>query len=142
MSSNPETELIEARDRLLRFAQEYDAAPETATLNVIWQNANELGKSSSKSWLGYQANVYYRDFEAPPAGVHFNVEFGTGGNYFSGPDPNWIEHTTQEVYDYLVDSSGKSALEAAEQRAEEGFALVKKYHRRRFVDSQRLFNRP
>ena len=123
MASNPETELIEARKRLLQFADECDAAPETNTLNEVWQYAKEIGKSASGSWLGYQANVYYKDFKAPPAGAHFNIGHGTGGTYFSGPSPNWVEHTAQDVFDLLVDANSKTALAAAEQAAEKGLAL-------------------
>ena len=124
LASNPETELIEARKRLLQFADECDAAPETNTLNQVWQYAKEIGKSASGSWLGYQANVYYKDFKAPPAGAHFNIEHGTGGTYFSGPSQNWVEHTAQDVFDLLVDANSKTALAAAEQAAEKGLALL------------------
>ena len=124
MSTNSENELIDARKRLLEFAESYDAAPETDVLNAIAQRAGEVGKSASGSWLGYQANVYYRDFVAPRAGVHFNVEYGTGGTYFAGPNPDWIEHTVQDVIDCLVDNNGKAALELAETRADTGLALV------------------
>lgn len=123
LANNPETELIDARRRLLQFADEYDAASET-TLNELWQRAKELGKSASGSWLGYQANVYYKDFKASPAGEHFDIQNGTGGTYLSGPNPNWIEHTAQHVFDLLVDENVKPALAAAEQAAEKGLALL------------------
>jgi predicted nucleotide-binding protein len=124
LASNPEIELIEARKRLLQFADEYDAAPETSTLKEVWQRAKEIGKSASGSWLGYQANVYFKDFKAPPAGAHFNIAHGTGGTSFSGPSPNWVEHTAQDVFDLLVDANSKTALAAAEQAAEKGLALL------------------
>lgn len=91
MPNKPETELIEARKRLLTFAETYDASPEKTALDAIWKRARELGRSASGSWLGYQANVYYKNFEPPPAGAHFDVEHGIGGTYFAGPDPDWVE---------------------------------------------------
>lgn len=124
LASNPESELLDARRRLLQFADEYDNAPETNTLNEVWQRANEIGKSSSGSWLGYQANVYYEDFKAPPAGVHFDIQHGTKGAYFSDPNLSWIERTRQEVFDLLFDANGKTALAAAERSAEKGLALL------------------
>lgn len=124
MVSNHETELIDARKRLLRFADEYDAAPETSVLNEAWQRAKEIGKSASGSWMGYQANVYYKDFRAPPAGEHFDIENGTEGTYYSVPNPNWVEHTGQEVFDLLLDERGNQALDVAEQTAEKGLALL------------------
>ena len=99
VDANAENELLDARQRLLAFAEVYDSAPDTKALNAIWESANEIGKSASGSWLGYHANVYYAGFKPPPAGVHFDVDNGTAGTYFSGPDPSWIEHTGQEVFD-------------------------------------------
>jgi predicted nucleotide-binding protein len=124
MPKKPETELIEARERLIAFAEAYDAAPEKAVLDAIWKRARELARSASGSWLGYQANVYYKNFQPPPAGAHFDVENGTGGTYFAGPDPNWIEHTSQEVVDLLMGESGEDALSVANTRAEEGLAIL------------------
>ena len=124
MPNKPETELIEARKWLLTFAEAYDASPEKTALDAIWKRARELGRSASGSWLGYQANVYYKNFEPPPAGAHFDVEHGTGGTYFAGPDPDWVEHTSQEVFDLLIGDDGKASLASAETRAEEGLALV------------------
>lgn len=124
MPNKPETELIEARKRLLTFAETYDASPEKTALDAIWKRARELGRSASGSWLGYQANVYYKNFEPPPAGAHFDVEHGIGGTYFAGPDPDWVEHTSQEVFDFLIGEDRKASLASAETRAEEGLALV------------------
>lgn len=124
MIKDPESELNEARERLLEFADAYDAAPETAALNAIWERAGELAKSASRSWLGYQANVYYKDFRPPPAGVHFNIEHGTGATYHGRPNPDWIEHTSEEVFDLLVGDAGKTALESAEAAAERGLELL------------------
>jgi len=122
---NPETELIDSRKRLIQFADEYDAAPDKETINDVWELAKEIGRSASRSWIGYQANVYYEDFKAPPAGEHFDIEHGTSGTYYSGPNPSWIEYTEQEVFDRLVSENAKTALAACEQRAETGLALLK-----------------
>ena len=124
MTIKPEIELLDARRRLLEFADAHDATPETTLLKAIWKHAAEIGKSASGSWLGYHANVYYKDFRPPPAGVHFSGEHGTGGTYFAAADPNWVEHTGQGVFDLLVDESGKAALEAAEAAAESGLGLL------------------
>ena len=119
MASNPVDELTEARDKLLQFAEAYDSSPETAALNAVWRRAAEIGKSSSGSWLGYQANVYYRNFEPPPSGAHFNVHFGTAGGH-----RDWVEHTGQEVYDLIVNASDQLALDAAQRQAGGGISLI------------------
>lgn len=123
MPNNPETELSDAQRQLLTIAESYDAAPDTAILNAIWERAREVGKSASGSWLGYHANVYYRDFQPPPAGVHFDVDNGTEGTYYSGADPNWVEHTAQDVFDLIVGDEGRTSLVSAEARAEKCLAI-------------------
>ena len=69
-------------------------------------------------------DVYYRDFKPPPAGDHFDVDNGTSGTYFAGPNPNWIERTDQEIFELLIDEAGKAALEATQQPSEKGLALL------------------
>ena len=124
MPPNNESDLISARDKLVRVVDAFDQSPEKATLDEIWSRAGELGKSASGSWLGYHANVYFENFDPPPAGVHFDVEHGTAGTYFGGPDPRWIEHTSQSVVDTLVDEAGKAAFSAAEAAAESALSVL------------------
>lgn len=125
MPTKPEIELIAAQRRLLEFADAYDAAPDRDVLNAIWERAREIGKSSSGSWLGYQANVYYRNFRPPSAGAHFDIEHGIGGTYYSGPDANWVELNGQVVFDHIVEESGKASLVLAETSAEKGLAVLR-----------------
>jgi predicted nucleotide-binding protein len=120
---NIEAELLELHRRLLNFAEAYDAAPETKSLNAIYERAREIGRSASKSWIGYHANVYYKNFQRPPAGVHFDVDNGTSGTYYSNSDPNWVEHINQDVFDLIYDEDGESSLDVAERQMEEGLAL-------------------
>lgn len=124
MASEPENELLEVHKHLLDFAEQYDANPATSRLNEIFNRAKELGRSASGSWLGYHANVYYKDFSAPPAGESFNIQYGTGGSYFSESDPDWIERTDQEITNLLLGPAGKEALAVADQLSEKGRLLL------------------
>lgn len=124
MTTDSETELLAARGRLLKFADSYDSAPETQALNDVWQKAKDLGRSASGSWLGYQANVYYRDFKAPPPGDHFDIEHGINGSYLSAPNPNWIEFTEQDIATLLLGADGSASLKLSQRRAEEGLELL------------------
>lgn len=123
MNENAEIELLDIRRRLLAFDELYGQAPETKNLSAIWTRAQEIGQSASGSWLGYHANVYYVDFQQPPAGVHFDVDNGTASTYHSGSNRNWVEHTYQEIFDILLDEKGKADLAAAEKCAGEGLDL-------------------
>lgn len=122
----PVNELIAWKDKLLAFAEDFDASPETAVLNTLWEKAREIGKSSSRSWMGYQANVYYAGFNEPPAGVHFDIQNGTAGNYFASADPNWIEHSASDVHAVIVDAAGEQALTNDQASAEAGLDLLKR----------------
>lgn len=124
MGSEPENELLEARKILLEFTEKYYADPASSSVNEIFEQARELGKSASGSWLGYQANVYYKNFSAPPAGEHFDIQHGTGGSYFSEPDSAWIEHTEEEVSNLLINPAGKAALAGADKLSEHGRSLL------------------
>jgi predicted nucleotide-binding protein len=124
MPSTPETELLDARSRLLDFANAYEVAPERTILNAIWNRAREVEKSASGSWLGYQANVYYKDFQPPPPGAHFDIEHGISGTYYSRPNDSWVEFTEQEIFDFLVNQTGKTALATAKALAEQGLELL------------------
>lgn len=124
LTTDSEAELLAARERLLKFSESYDSAPDTQALNDAWQRAKDLARSASGSWLGYQANVYYRDFKAPPPGDHFDIEHGINGTYFSGPNPSWIEFTEQDVVDLLLGAEGHASLKRAQQKAEEGLELL------------------
>jgi len=44
--------------------------------SVIIEEAEKVAKSWSQSWLGYQADVYYRDLNPPPPGAVFSKEWG------------------------------------------------------------------
>lgn len=45
-------------------------------LDALERSISILARSSSGSWLGYHANVYYRGFQTPPPGDHFSTEWG------------------------------------------------------------------
>lgn len=124
MTTSLENELLEAQRKLENYTASFESMPAKSVLDEIWTRTKEIAKSASGSWLGYQANVYYEGFRPPPAGVHFDIENGTAGTYFAGPNPAWIERTSEEVYSALMTEEDKEALVAAEARADEGLLLL------------------
>jgi len=74
---------------------------ETKGFRILSERVDEgvriVERSWSRSWLGYQSHVYYRDFEPPPPGDHFSSEWGFE-NAFSNPtSENWIEVGSEDV---------------------------------------------
>ncbi|ENI0015779.1 nucleotide-binding protein [Salmonella enterica] len=79
--------------------------------NQIIDYMNEVEKSWSGSWLGYQSCVYYENLAPPPLGAHFNKNWG-----FYSPFQNmslggagdktvgdWVQFDRDELFDYLLE---------------------------------------
>ena len=92
-------ELGKVASRLLQEVrkQKDDSA---ATVAAIHRQADELfdmavrvGRAHSGSNFGYHGALYYRDFEQPPLGSMFNVEWGS----YHGLPPGWTKREPEEV---------------------------------------------
>ena len=64
-------------------------------------------ESSSGSWAGYQASLYFRDFERPPLESRFSVEWGA----IHGIPLGWDQRTKREVTEHVESASGVSISE-------------------------------
>ncbi|MGI5151355.1 TIR domain-containing protein [Plantactinospora sp. CA-294935] len=78
-------------------------------LSALESAAEEVGRSWSKSSLGYQANVYYADFKAPPAGHMFSREWGFLG-MLHGTVGDWKPYDSDEVVAYIETLAGNPDL--------------------------------
>ena len=90
--------MTDSHDELLGIARDLEQLvargrePEIREpLDRLKQAAEEAGKASSGSWLGYHANVYYANLQTPPPGAHFNSEWGSRHN------GDWVEHDPDQV---------------------------------------------
>lgn len=104
-------------------AQEPDIAEPLVRLDAAIVT---FGKTWSGSNMGYQSRVYYRDFSSPPAGAHFDSEWGFLGQ-FQGTTGDWVEYQTDEVVPLVYKLAGIEDLEpqrAAAQRAHEVWAVA------------------
>lgn len=61
---------------------------DTAPLDALEAAAEDVGRSWSQSNLGYQANVYYQNYQVPPPGAMFSREWGFQG-MFQGTTGDW-----------------------------------------------------
>ncbi len=71
----------------------------------LWSAARSVDRSWSGSCIGYHANVYYLDFEAPPPGQSFSVEWGITGGPF-GSAGNWAEQDPDHVQQLIYERAG------------------------------------
>lgn len=67
------------------------------------ENLAQVTNAFSTSWIGYHANVYYRDLQTPPPGDHFSSEWGLMSAYMSNPTSrNWGECSREGVRDAIM----------------------------------------
>lgn len=69
---------------------------DTAPLEALETAAELVGRAWSGSSLGYQANVYYAGFQAPPPGAMFSREWGFLGMAV-GTTGDWQIFTAEQV---------------------------------------------
>ena len=74
-------------------------------IDLLWAAGYAVNQSWSGSSLGYQANVYFRDFAQPPAGDHFSVEWGIDGGPF-GSRREWVEYNPDDVARAIRERAG------------------------------------
>lgn len=88
-----------------------------APLVALEAAAQTVGRSWSNSNLGYQANVYYADFERPPPGAVFSREWGFLGQ-FQGTTGNWRPYDPDQVVAHIETLGGNPDLSARREQAE------------------------
>ena len=76
---------------------------------IIQGKADVVAKSWSGSWIGYQANVYYRSFAKPPIDANFSSMDGLISIY-SYTKGDWIEYDPENVIDYIEEMAEKPDL--------------------------------
>src|SRR4029077_13202677 len=99
----------ELKSALLETAEKFDdltrkvvAVDVRESIDGFNELLRRLSESHSNSWLGYQANVYYRDFDSPPAGARFDPTSALEDRYFAtGSRGYWNEYSKEQVWEFL-----------------------------------------
>lgn len=100
------TELLDIADQCRKAALELENNGFNEKLSAFEDVIRKVERASSNSWLGYQANVYYVDFNIPQPGDHFSQEWGLQDNFINPVSENWREYTPEAVREYIFDKSG------------------------------------
>ncbi|MEV6831217.1 TIR domain-containing protein [Amycolatopsis sp. NPDC051102] len=79
-------------------------------LSELEKAVEVVARAWSNSNLGYQSNVYYKGFEAPPAGHVFSREWGFLGT-FHGSIGEWRPYQESEVISFIEKKAGGPNLE-------------------------------
>ena len=100
-------------------------------LEKLRKAAEAVGKAWSGSWLGYQANVYYRAFRAPPAGANFSSEWGLKDSFANDTTGEWEQVRGDDVVAHIFELAGTPDRDAlseiasnAGERAQDGKASL------------------
>lgn len=91
---------------------------DTVPLDALENAAEEIGRSWSKSNVGYQANVYYENYEVPPPGAMFSREWGFLGGVYHGTDGDWEIRQVDEVKAEIEERAGKPDLSESKDQSD------------------------
>lgn len=112
-------DLLEIAERLGAMEARDDLLAINKILSDLEKEANAAGKAWSGSWLGYQACVYYRDLQSPPAGAHFSQAWGLRETGFSeGTAGDWVEYEDDAVRNAIYKGAGNPDMQPAQAFAE------------------------
>lgn len=90
----------------------------------ILEAASKVAASHSGSNFGYHGALYYRDFQAPPVGSTFSVEWGG----IHGLPAGWVKIEPEEVKRKIEALAGL-AISDAEEKVKAPLASAKRLHR-------------
>ena len=112
-------DLLEIAERLGAMKARDDLFTINKILSDLEKEAGTAGKAWSRSWIGYQAYVYYRDLQSPPAGAHFSQEWGLREMGFSeGTTGDWVEYEEDVVRSAIYKKAGNPDMQPAQAFAE------------------------
>ena len=104
-------ELVSIADNLLRVTQRAQEPDIQDPLRRLKEAAKEIDKSSSGSWCGYHANIYYEKFKPPPKGAHFSLEWGLMDAPSNGTLGVWNQFDSDDVQAVVCARAGNPDFE-------------------------------
>ena len=90
-------ELLSIADNMQRLTQRAREPDIQDPLRLLKQAAEEIDKSSSGSWFGYHANIYYEDLRPPPGNAYFNPEWGLMQAPSNGTMGVWTQNDPDDL---------------------------------------------
>lgn len=79
-------------------------------LQLIWREAEEVGKAWSGGWLGYHARTYIQDFHPKRPGEFFDTNWGMD-NGLGSSEGRWVEYPYEAVVEAILSRAGKPNLD-------------------------------
>ena len=99
-------------------------------MDLLWNAAQKVGTVSSGSWIGYHANVYYKDLQPPPPGSHFSKEWGGRGTFVpERTRGEWVEFDPRDIKEAITRLANNPDLDATEAYQEEAAETFRSHQR-------------
>lgn len=125
--------------KIIQELSEYEK-PDTQVLDLILLKIDKIDKSWSGSILGYQRNVYYRNFHIPPEGAYFSQEWGielhplmksfneysTGFLPKQGSIGDWVEYPNQNIGEFIFQDTDMDRFNFCVSESQKSYELFLK----------------
>ena len=118
---------IEIASECRSVAEEIEAGTLRELIQKISEGVRKIGRASTHSWLGYQAHIYYRDFQTPKPGDHFSSEWGLHSAFSNPTSQNWVEVSLEAVENAVANASGAPDIRPLELRSAEVSRIFHRY---------------
>lgn len=122
-------ELDKINDEIIQFGDKHisNIQNKIDELKTLSNLASNLDDSWSQSWIGYQSNLYYLNFKAPPVGHHFDSEWGL----INGIPESWTAISYDAIVKYIESKSNGLKLQTIDKEVspllEEAIALQQNF---------------
>ena len=111
-------DLFEIAERLDAIKARDDVLTIKKNLSDLAEAAETAGQAWSGSWIGYQAYVYHRDLQSPPAGAHFSQEWGFEDAFSNPTAGDWVEYKEDVVRRAIYKKAGNPDMQPAQAFSE------------------------
>jgi predicted nucleotide-binding protein len=107
--------IVDLANKLEEIGNEHKNDDFDKPLQLLREQAINIGKSWCGSWLGYHSKVYYKRFIEPPPGAHFSKEWGLMETLaIQDTQGDWQEYGYEEVISAIYKRSGNPDINSQE----------------------------
>ncbi len=97
---------IEITNECQLLANEMETKGFQKVIELVVKGVRVVARAWSRSWIGYQSHVYYKDLQTPKPRDHFSSEWGFEEAFSNPTSSNWIE----VEHDFIVKSVEKISV--------------------------------
>jgi len=104
-------DLLLIAERLSSISEQIEKSSISITIKKIQDCVSTISRSFSGSWIGYHANIYYKEFRPTPPGARFSQEWGLMDlTFINETTGSWVEYDPEKVRNYILHCAGNPSL--------------------------------